>query len=81
MSKTLIIHAEWDPDAHVWVASSSDVPGLATEAASPKELSAKLKYMIPELLNANSSPHSDTEVKFCVFSPTPPLERIKAVPN
>ena len=29
----ICIHAEWDETAGVWVATSEDVPGLATEAA------------------------------------------------
>lgn len=48
------IHAEWDDEALVWVASSDDVPGLATEAATTEELINKLKVMIPELLALNN---------------------------
>ena len=29
--KPFFIRAEWDEEAQVWVASSDDVPGLATE--------------------------------------------------
>ena len=29
--KPLFIRAEWDEDVNVWVATSDDVPGLATE--------------------------------------------------
>ena len=49
----LIVHATWDEEARVWVATSDDVPGLATEAASLDVLIPKLKTMIPELLDAN----------------------------
>jgi hypothetical protein len=51
--KPLIVHATWDDEAKVWVATSDDVPGLATEAASLDMLVPKLKVMIPELLDAN----------------------------
>jgi predicted RNase H-like HicB family nuclease len=44
---------EWDEDAKVWVASSDDVPGLATGADAFEELIEKLKVVIPELLSAN----------------------------
>jgi predicted RNase H-like HicB family nuclease len=47
------VTAIWDPEAGVWVATSDDVPGLATEAESLRELEAKLKVMIPELLKEN----------------------------
>ncbi|MGQ0675843.1 MAG: DUF1902 domain-containing protein [Rhodospirillales bacterium] len=48
-----VISAEWDPEASVWVASSDDVPGLATGADTLDGLIAKLKVVIPELLEAN----------------------------
>ncbi|HEY2321644.1 MAG TPA: DUF1902 domain-containing protein [Thermoanaerobaculia bacterium] len=47
------VQADWDPEANVWVATSEDVPGLATEAATIDELTATLRTMIPELLEAN----------------------------
>jgi len=48
-----IVRAEWDPDASVWVVVESDVPGLCTEASTQEELVAKLRVMIPELLELN----------------------------
>ena len=51
--KPYFIHAEWDDEAAVWVATSDDVPGLATEADSQEQLIVKLKVLIPELLEAN----------------------------
>jgi predicted RNase H-like HicB family nuclease len=53
MQKTLFIRAEWDDEAEVWVATSDDVPGLATEADTIEALSIKLQSMVPELLEAN----------------------------
>jgi predicted RNase H-like HicB family nuclease len=44
---------EGDDEAKVWVATSDDVPGLATEAETMQELSKKLEVMIPELLTEN----------------------------
>jgi predicted RNase H-like HicB family nuclease len=49
----ITVTAFWDEEAHVWVAESNDVPGLVTGAGSLEELAAKLKVMIPELLEAN----------------------------
>jgi hypothetical protein len=54
--KILFIRAEWDDEASVWVATSDDVPGLATEADTLDQLSAKLESMVPELLDANGYP-------------------------
>ena len=47
------VHADWDPEVSVWVATSDDVPGLATEAATLEALAEKLRTLIPELLEAN----------------------------
>lgn len=51
--KPLFVHAEWDEVARVWVATSDDVPGLATEEDTLEDLVEKLKLMIPELLDVN----------------------------
>lgn len=51
--RALTVHAVWDDEARVWVATSDDVPGLATEADDMEALVEKLKAMIPELLDAN----------------------------
>ena len=44
------VFAIWDEEAKVWVATSDDVPGLATEAETVELLLTKLRVMIPELL-------------------------------
>lgn len=51
--KLHFIRAEWDDDAKVWVATSDDVPGLATEADTLELLTKKLETMVPELLELN----------------------------
>ena len=53
--KPLFIRAEWDEEVRVWVATSDDVPGLATEAENIEDLIEKLKIMIPELLEVNGA--------------------------
>ncbi|MEL6384394.1 MAG: DUF1902 domain-containing protein, partial [Cyanobacteria bacterium J06626_18] len=49
------INAFWDADAAIWVATSENVPGLATEAESFGELQRKLQNMVPELLVLNQA--------------------------
>ncbi|MFH1911162.1 MAG: DUF1902 domain-containing protein [Pseudomonadota bacterium] len=51
--KDIKVEAFWDEEAQVWVASSTDVPGLVTEADTMEHLMQKLRVMIPELLQAN----------------------------
>ena len=55
----LTVQAVWDADAQVWVATSENVPGLATEADTIEALTAKLHNMIPELLILNNSISED----------------------
>ena len=50
MAKPVVIHADWDPEASVWVATSQDVRGLVTEAETIELLRAKLPGMILDLL-------------------------------
>jgi len=41
------VHAEWDPEASVWVATSGDVPGLCAEAPTVEELTAVVLELVP----------------------------------
>jgi predicted RNase H-like HicB family nuclease len=49
----LEIHAQWDDEARVWVATSEDVPGLTTEAQTWRELIQHVKEIIPDLMDLN----------------------------
>lgn len=61
----LIVRAMWDEEAKVWVATSDDVPGLATESPTLDALVPKLMVMIPELLDANGYPDGD-DLRFTI---------------
>jgi predicted RNase H-like HicB family nuclease len=50
MARPIVIHADWDPEAAVWVATTQDIRGLVTEADSIELLRAKLPGMILDLL-------------------------------
>lgn len=45
--------AQYDAEAKVWVATSTDVPGLVAEAESVEELWEVLTTLVPELLELN----------------------------
>ena len=63
------IKAEWDAEAEVWVASSDNVPGLATGADTFEELIAKLRVVVPELLEENGLLATGSEeIPFAVFA-------------
>ncbi len=50
MARPIVVHADWDPEAGVWVATTSDLRGLMTEAETLEALRAKLPGMILDLL-------------------------------
>ena len=49
----LLVKAAFDREAAVWYVSDTDVPGLATEAASFDALCEKVLAIAPELLELN----------------------------
>jgi len=53
VARPIIVHADWDPEAAVWVATTQDLRGLVTEAGSIEALRAKLPGMILDLLEEN----------------------------
>jgi predicted RNase H-like HicB family nuclease len=62
VNRTILVRAEWDPHARVYVATSEDVPGLVAEAATVTELTEKLESLVPELLEVNARSEGD-----CLF--------------
>lgn len=52
--KKLLVTAQWDDEAKVWVATSRDIPGLATEAPSLDALLERVLAVAPELLEDNA---------------------------
>ena len=78
--KPLVVRATWDDAAKVWVATSDDVPGLATEAKTCDALVKKLMVIIPELLEANGmAPDSVSEVPVELVSKLSMRARIRAI--
>ena len=64
MARPIVVHADWDPDAGVWVATTRDMRGLVTEAETIEALRAKLPGMIHDLLEeyAISDPPASIEI-------------------
>ena len=50
MARPIVVHADWDPEGAVWVATTNDLKGLITEADSMEALRAKLPGIILDLL-------------------------------
>jgi predicted RNase H-like HicB family nuclease len=55
MARPIVVHADWDPEAAVWLATTQDLRGLVTEAESIEALRAKLPGMILDLLEESGS--------------------------
>ncbi|AZO27436.1 MULTISPECIES: DUF1902 domain-containing protein [Mesorhizobium] len=49
----IVVDAFWDDDAKVWVASSREKIGLATEADTIELLQDKLAVLVPDLLGGD----------------------------
>lgn len=77
MKAVLDVHAMWDDEAHVWVVTSEDIPGLVTEADTMENLVDKLKVLIPELLEANEAGNGE-EVSFRLLSELSAIARRQA---
>ena len=75
-SNIIVVRAAWDDEASVWVATSDDVPGLITEAATLEDLNAKLPDMIGELIELNGTGYLLPEIPIHIIA-----EKIARVVN
>ena len=50
---SIIVRAQWDSEASVWVASSHDIEGLSVEATTLEVLNAKVLDAIRDLIELN----------------------------
>lgn len=48
-----VVNLTWDNEADVWVAQSSDIPGLVLESGSFDALLERVRFAVPELLELN----------------------------
>lgn len=60
MSENYQIDAQWDDEAHVWIATSADAPGLVIEADSWAKMIEEVRLTLPELLGTEGRPISLT---------------------
>jgi len=50
MSRSIVVDARWDPEASVWIATSSDIAGLVVEADTWPAMIEEVRLVLPELL-------------------------------
>jgi hypothetical protein len=53
---TIIVRADWDSEADVWVATSTDIDGLALESETLDGLMDKVPGALADLIELNGSP-------------------------
>lgn len=51
---SVVVQAQWDSEAKLWVATSDDVPGLTAEHADFGELENMVVALVPMLLVENN---------------------------
>ncbi|WP_051644654.1 DUF1902 domain-containing protein [Labrenzia sp. DG1229] len=60
----VVVTAEWDEEASVWVATSEDEKiGLVTEAPTLDELKDRVLTVLPNLIQDNLSDEKGLEIK------------------
>jgi hypothetical protein len=75
----ITVHATWDKHAHVWVATSDDIDGLAVEAKTMEILEPKVTDAIHDLIELNGMRSTLSAVPvyimvkhlLCVINPLP----------
>lgn len=73
---SIIVRAEWDDEASVWVASSQDIPGLSLEADTIEGLRTKVLGGIQDLLELNGFQSELPEIPIHFMA-----EQVSRVPN
>ena len=64
MRPQYLIHANWDAEARVWVASGDDVPGLAVEAETCEEVVEIVEDVLPSLFEGNGLERGSVSLLF-----------------
>ncbi|MBB3137326.1 hypothetical protein FHS26_005087 [Rhizobium pisi] len=73
---SIIVRAEWDEEAAVWVASSNDIEGLAVEADTLEALEPKVVAAITDLLELNGFTSDLPEIPIHIMA-----EQLVRIPN
>jgi hypothetical protein len=64
MKRDISIQARWDGEAGVWIATSTDVPGLVVEAESWSRMIEEVRLVLPELIQLSGTGHDDLSLTF-----------------
>ncbi|MBY3186399.1 DUF1902 domain-containing protein [Rhizobium sp. 25PS6] len=73
---SIIVRADWDEEAGVWVASNDDIEGLAVEANTFETLEPKVVAVITDLFELNGFTSSLPEIPVHIMA-----EQLVRIPN
>ena len=59
---SIVVRAQWDNEARVWVASSTDIDGLSVEAETIEVLNERVLGAIADLIELNGIDSDLTEI-------------------
>jgi hypothetical protein len=60
----ITIHARWDGEASVWIATSEDAPGLVVEADTWPAMIEEVRLVLPDLLELSGKQHQGISLTF-----------------
>lgn len=64
MSHDVIIQAQWDGKASVWIATSIDVPGLVVEGDTWPAMIEEVRLVLPELMELSGDDRASISLTF-----------------
>ena len=68
VQNVIVVRALRDEDAGVWVATSTDLPGLVAEADTMEALAAKLPGMIADLIGLDGTTSDLPEIPIHIIA-------------
>ena len=66
--RLVVVRAEWDDEAKVWVADGTNLEGLVTEAESLEALRERLALVVPDLLDEYGEKDPDVAIEIIAHS-------------
>jgi Domain of unknown function (DUF1902) len=73
---SIIVKASWDDEAKVWVASSTDIDGLAVEAETLESLQVKVTAALTDLIELSGDRFDLPEIPVHIMS-----DQLSRIPN
>ena len=67
MNRDLVITARWNGEANVWLATSTDVPGLIVEAETWPAMIEEVRLVLPDLLELSGRPGDNIWQKITIL--------------